>query len=213
MSEPPEGHASLGAALLSLEVGTADHLARRFGYVTVGGSDPLRRGGLVLQAAHTALREAGVTGLPDIAREEVASGLGGPIREAMAAYWVSIPTTIEEARSRGRDEYLHGLTDAMLTQLGGGTGLASALTVASRVHLARAVRGTVPFLIGAACLSWYGAYLTSGSPIDEVFRRAGNLVEEWERTPDARAEIEARMATLAREQVGDSPQDLLDVRV
>ena len=72
------------AAWLTLELGVADDL-RRHG-IDVGA--PLERHGrsaLVIEAAWTLFAESFVENLPPLAREEIAAGLRGPLREAIAA--------------------------------------------------------------------------------------------------------------------------------
>lgn len=209
-----QGQAVDRSLWLGLEVGVARDLARRPPRVNLmPNHQPAERSGLILLAAHTVFPEAGVATLPEVAREEVAGGLRGELRQAFADYRVVAPTTVGQASEPGRDEDLLEMRSRLLAVLTGGADIQAALQVAGRVHLARAVRGTVPMVIAMACLTWYGAYVGEQSPSRALFGDAGQLVERWRNQPADRSDIETAMATLATDTVGDAPPDLLDVTI
>lgn len=202
------------SAWVGLEIGTARALAQRQPKVDLlPVPAPDERGGLILLAAHTVFPEAGVTILPEVAREEVASGLSGPMRRGFAEYEVRFPTTLQTARQRGRDEHLVRMRDDLLAAMSGSADIDAALDIVGRVHLARAVRGTVPIVIGLACVAWYGAYVQAGSPHSSFFDDAHRLVEQWTCQPLERADIELMMDQVAVGTVGDKPPDLLDTTI
>ncbi|MGI8882182.1 MAG: hypothetical protein ACR2KJ_17065 [Jatrophihabitans sp.] len=198
---------------MSLEVGTSRYLTRFAPQVSFEAAPVwARRSGLILIAAHTVFPEADSDGLPAIAREEIASGLAGPLRQALADHQVTEATTVEEALQP--DERVLELRDHLILALGAdATTTDDALQIASRVHLARAVLGTVPIAVGIGCFPWYAAYVSSASPSSWLFAEAADLLEEWTQRPDERRDIERAMAALARLVVGDDPPDFLDLAI
>lgn len=200
---------------LGLELGMAEHWARGRPPVAnlLPDPAPARRGGLILLAAHTVFPEADLTILPAVAREEVTAGLRGPLRTTLADYQIVWPTTLSEAgQATTADADLTDLRSQLLHELSSADAdIDAALQVAYRVHLARAVRGTVPMIVGVACLTWYGNYVNERSPSGDLFRTAAQLAERWFSEPPDRIAVEAAMTEFAHRAVGDSPPDLLDI--
>jgi hypothetical protein len=202
------------SAWVGLEIGTARGLARRRPKVDlIPAPEPVERGGLILLAAHTVFPEGDVEILPGVARAEVASGLSGPLRRRFAEYESRFPNTFTQARHPSQDDPLLGMRDELLDAVSGGSDTGAALDIVGQLHLARAVRGTVPIVVGLACLGWYSAYVHAGSSHGALFGDAERLVDQWIRQPPERVDIELLMRELAIGVVGDKPADLLDVAI
>lgn len=185
---------------LTLEKGIARALRRRHGPDLDSRPEQDGRRALVLQAAQTLLPEAGVDSLPGLARDEVAAGLTGPIRRAIAA---TDPT--QSAVAELRDHLVERLSGRL-----DGTG---AVLVADRVHLTRLVRGDVPAIVAIGCVGWYGAYRSSADPTASLVASLLRLSEAWMQRPADRAPLERAMVDQAASLVGDQPDDLLDATV
>jgi len=160
---------------------------------------PARRS-LVLTAAHTSLPEAAVEDLPDLAREEVAQGLTGPMRTALS-------------RCDAGDPSLPALRDDLLARLSGTSGPSVALVVADHVHLRRLVLGVVPAVVAAGNVLWYSAYRQAEAPHADVVASLRELYEAWKANPGQREALDGRMREVAVGVVGEWPEDLLDVAV
>ena len=184
------------ASWLSLELGVADHL-RREGIDV--GAPPGREGRdpLVLHAAWTLLPEAGVENLPPIARAEIAAGLGGPLRGAIAA-------------AEAREGAVEALRDQLVAQVSGMDPQRGAIVVADQVHLRRLVRGEVPAIIALGCLAWYGAHRQPGDADAEAITALRELEQAWRHRPDQRPDLEAQIRTIAVDIVGEDPTTLID---
>lgn len=181
---------------LTLELGVANDL-RRHG-IDVGA--PLERYGrhpLVLEAAETLFPESAVDNLPPIAREEIAAGLGGPLREAIAA-----------AEPRGSE--IEALRDALVTRASALDPQRGAIVVADQVHLQRLVRGDVPTIVALGCLSWYAAYRQPEDPHAEALTALCELEQAWRHHPDQRAGLDEQIHSIAVAIVGEHPTALVD---
>ena len=159
------------------------------------------RQSLVLTSAHTLLPEAGVEGLPGLARQEVMQGLSGPVREAMARCEDSSPA-IELLRD-----------DLVLRLSGGRSGLAAAVVVVDQVHLRRLVRGVVPTIIATRNLLWYDFYRHDDDPHAETIGSLRHLHDTWRQRSGERSSLEEQMRRIAVDVVGEDPDDLLDAVV
>ena len=185
--------------LLTLEKRACRDLTRRRG---VNFKDPRlaqpARATLVLQAAHTLLPEAEVTGLPSIARDELRAGLSGPLRTVIG----------DTDPSSGGP--LEGLRDQLVKTLVPTTGRVGALMLADRVHLSRLVLDEVPPVIAAACVCWYGAYRDAEDPYDHQVSLLHDLYKTWLDLSTERPRTEQLMREAAWQVVGDRPQNLID---
>lgn len=171
---------------------------------------PHVRHGLLVVAALSALPEDDIEHLPEAAREEAAGGLRGPIRAALAAEFR--PLLARSDWEVANERYLRRLTELrgeILAQYGAGRNAASDVII--RAHLARAVRGTVPLVVGMAQFYGYGAMVAQEPDVLALMRRAYHLKLSWDEHPEGRADVEAEMLDLARSEVGDDPPDYLDL--
>jgi hypothetical protein len=141
----------------------------------------------VVEAAHTYLPEAGIEALPELAREEMAAGLGGPTRSLIGQ---TAPD--EPALLRLRDDLLVGLgTTADVT---------GALTLLDRVYTGRLLRGQVPPIVTASCLTGYShwRHTNNGHSLSAAHDLA-QLVEEWIARPEGRHTVEAKILAYAEQ--------------
>lgn len=186
---------------LQLEKGSAKG-NRNFLRYNLGDPDPggPARRALAMEAAHSALPECGVEGLPGIARRELASGLGGPLRRAIAE---AEPT----------EEAIESLRDQLVASLSGQTGHRGALVLTDHIHLSRLVRGDVPAMVAVECLLWYGAYRGDDDPHADQIAWLRRMDEEWWEKQRHRPRLELEMLAVAFSVVGEDPEDLLDKRV
>ena len=184
-------------AWLTLELGVADHLRRW--YELDVGAPPGRKGRnpLVLQAAWTLLPEAGVENLPPIACQEVAAGLHGPLREAIAA-------------AEAREGAVETLRDQLVTQISGLDPRAGAIVVVDQVHLRRLVLGQVPAIVALGCLTWYGAYRQSDDPHAGAITALRELEQAWLHHPEQRTRLDEQIRAIATGMVGEHPTTLID---
>lgn len=184
------------ASWLTLELGVANDL-RRLG-LDIGA--PLERFGrhsLVLEAAETLFPEAGVENLPPIARREIAAGLDGPLRQAIAD-------------AEACEDAVNPLRDQLVEHVSGLDPQAGAIVVADQVHLRRLVLRQVPAIVTLGCLSWYGAYRQPGDPHADTIAALGELEQTWRRYPHQRPDLDKQAVTIATTITGQHPTTLID---
>ena len=144
--------------------------------------------------------KADVDSLPAIARDEVAAGLTGPTRRAIATADPTQSTVTE-------------LRDHLVERLSGRVDGAGAVLLADRVHLSRLVRGDVPAIVAVGCVGWYGAYRSAADPNASLVASLLRLSEAWMRRPADRPRLERSMMDEAASLIGDQPDDLLDAPI
>lgn len=179
-----------------MELGTANTL--RLHGIDVGA--PLERYGrhpLVLEAAETIFSESAEDNLPPIGRKEIAAGLRGPLREAIAA-----------AEPSGSE--IEALRDALVTRVSGLEPQRRAILVADQVHLRRLVHGEVPAIIALSCFTWYGAYRQPDDPHTKEITALRELTQTWRHHSEQRAGFEEQIRSIAAAIVGEHPTTLID---
>lgn len=185
---------------LCLEVGVARSLRDQVGIEVDASSSGQRRGrrALVVEAAHTYFPEAGVEDLPQIAAVEVAAGLTGRLRRQIAACGAEDPALLE-------------LRDELIAGLGGSSDGIGALTVVDAVYTGRLLRGQVPPIITASCISWYGYWRSCfAGPALETAEALARCADAWTEHRDQRAALDVEILALAG-QLGGDPQVALEV--
>ena len=183
------GRADTGVVWLNLEIGTARALNRRDGiHVGVPSIGSQGRRALVVEACHTYLPEAGIETMPELARDEVAAGLSGPVRSRIAQ------TAPDD------DPALLGLRKQLMGELGVTADVTGALTLLDRVYAGRLLRGQVPPIITASCLAWYGHWRhTNTWPAVATADDWVSLVEAWISSPEERPAVDARILAHAEQ--------------
>ena len=193
----PDG-AGLRAQWLTLELGVADHLRRLENIAVSAPHGRHGRRALILEAAHTLFPEADVENLPRLARQELAAGMTGPLRQKIAA------TDADE-------DALNPLRDQLVAKISGyKPEQEAAIVIADQVHLRRLVRGHVPTIIALDCLGWYGSYRHPSDPNAEAIAVLAELNRAWHRRPEHRAQLHQRIMGIAHDVVGRSPTTLID---
>lgn len=195
----------IGAMWLNLEAGVARSLHRRWKVpIDVPPSpDPRWQGrrSLVVEAAYTCLPEADLDGLPELARTEIADGLGGRLRLRIAATDVDDPQL-----QRWRDELVAGL--------GGTADVTGALRLTDRIYAGRLLRDQVPPIVTASCLLWPGHWRAGdGGPSVAAARVLHEAVAAWTAHPGQRAGLDARIVSEASTLAGDHSVALEDLSV
>lgn len=159
-----------------------------------------RRDALVVTAANTYFPEAGLDGLPSLARAELLQGLRGPLRRQIAA--------------QPEDPNRATLRDALVDQLGGSADCMGALTLVDHVYQGRLVHGKVPPIITANCVWWYRYWRgVNNGPSITIADAMQDLAQLWMKEPDQRDAIDAHISAEARAVVGDDPPQLTDVAI
>lgn len=152
---------------------------------------------MVLEAAESLLPECAVENLPGLARDELAAGLNGPLRRQIAA-------------TEATEDALDPLRDRLVTQISGLDPRKGAIVVADQVHLRRLVRGDVPPIVSAGCLSWYGSYRQPEDPDADEIAALLEFEQAWLDFPKRRARLDEQMMAIAVGVVGERPTSLID---
>lgn len=183
---------------LRLEHGVARNLRRRQ-HVDIFDLQPsqMERSSLILQAAWTVLPEESMQNLPMIARVEVAAGLTGSLREAVAAADTS-------------EKIVEPLRNRLIKQLSGRADLMGAVSLADRIHLGRLVRGDVPAIVAVGCLQWYASYRSEADPNARAIASLSQLHDTWLRNSQLRPRLDQAIRFQATSVVGENPENLLD---
>ncbi|MFT4167153.1 MAG: hypothetical protein QM650_18095 [Microlunatus sp.] len=180
---------------LNLEVGAARSLRRLApADVDVPSADDSGRYGrraLVVEAAHTYFPEAVIESLPELARTEIAAGLGGELRSRIAETDEDDPT-------------LQRLCDRLVTRLGGTADVNGALTLVDRVYAGRLLRRQVPPIVTASCVAWHGHWRsTNGGPFLGVAEELRRAMENWIADPRQRPDLDVQIIAGARQLAGN----------
>ena len=186
---------------LNLEAGVGKGLIRRHGarFTVPEHHDTQRHGprALIVEAANSILPEADAEDLPALARAELAAGLSGRLRAAIAA-------------CEDHNPQLLLLRDELVTQLAGAADSLGAMTVTDRVYLGRMEQGIVPPAVAAGCISWYRHWRVACSgPSLDAAETMSHLLQTWQNQPDQRGQIDDELRDLAHHNTDRDSLDLI----
>lgn len=159
--------------------------------------------------------EAPLTDLPAIARQEVATGLGGPVRTALAGlrspqrWGGSRPAEIAPSY-RELEEAVEPLREHLLTRLGYTADGAGALRPWTDVHLGRVIDGTTHPVVGVGVLGWYSTWVNDRVGTFGPVAEAEQLAERWVTTPSQRPDTIEQIPAVAMVTVETGRGDLVN---